>query len=103
MIWGYGGREVDEQGKVAINSPETIAAVKAMKEAWTAAYDETGLAWDDTGNNRAFLPRRSRRRQNGASIWWVAKKEKRPFFDQIGLDLTPAGPKGRFLIGGRDY
>ena len=103
MLWNYGGREVDEQGKVAINSPETIAAVKAMKDNWQAAYDETGLAWDDTSNNRAFLAETISATNNGASIWWVAQNEKRPFFDDIGLDLMPAGPKGQFLYGGGDY
>jgi multiple sugar transport system substrate-binding protein len=33
----------------------------------------------------------------------VAKKEQWPFFDDIGLDLMPSGPKGRFLFGGGDY
>jgi multiple sugar transport system substrate-binding protein len=103
LMWAYGGREVDEQGKVAINSPETIAAVKAMKDNWAAAYDETGLAWDDTANNRAFLAGTISATNNGASIWWVARKDQAPFFDDIGLDLMPAGPKGQFLYGGGDY
>jgi multiple sugar transport system substrate-binding protein len=98
LMWAYGGQEVDQSGKVAINSPETIAAVKEMKDAWTAAYDETGLAWDDSSNNRAFLAETVSAVLNGASIWWVARKDKAPFFDDIGLDLLPAGPKGRFLF-----
>jgi multiple sugar transport system substrate-binding protein len=102
-MWAYGGQEVDAQGKVAINSPETIAAVKAMKDNWAAAYDETGLAWDDTGNNRAFLAGAISATNNGASAWWVARKDKSAFFDDIGLDLMPSGPKGRFLFGGGDY
>jgi multiple sugar transport system substrate-binding protein len=103
LMWAYGGREVDEQGKVAINSPETIAAVKAMKDNWAAAYDETGLGWDDTSNNRAFLAGTISATNNGASTWWVARKDNSPFFDDIGLDLLPAGPKGQHLFGGGDY
>ena len=95
MLWGYGGREVDEQGKVAINSPETIAAVKAMKDAWKDAYDEPGLSWDDGSNNSAFLADQLSATLNGASIWWKARADKMPMFDDIGLDLIPAGPKGR--------
>ena len=74
-----------------------------MKEAWGAAFDETGLAWDDTSNNRAFLAGTISATNNGASAWWVARKDKSPFFDDIGLDLMPAGPKGQFLFGGGDY
>ncbi|HYU19198.1 MAG TPA: extracellular solute-binding protein [Chloroflexota bacterium] len=102
MLWAYGGREVDEQGKVAINSPETIAAVKAMQTAWKDAYDETGLSWDDTSNNRAFLAETISSTLNGASIWWAAKNDKQPFFDDIGLNLHPAGPKGIALLPGFD-
>jgi multiple sugar transport system substrate-binding protein len=97
LMWAYGGQEVDASGKVAINSPETIAAVKAMKDAWKDAFDETGLAWDDTSNNRAFLGGTISATLNGASAWWVARKDKSPFFDDIALDLIPAGPKGQFL------
>jgi multiple sugar transport system substrate-binding protein len=98
LLWAYGGREVDEQGKVAINSPETIAAVTEMKNAWKDAYDETGLAWDDTSNNRAFLAGTVAATLNGASAWWVARKDKSPFFDDIALDLIPPGPQGRFIF-----
>jgi multiple sugar transport system substrate-binding protein len=97
LMWAYGGTEVDASGKVVINSPDTIAAVKAMKDAWRDAFDETGLAWDDTSNNRAFLAGTVSATLNGASAWWVARKDKSPFFDDIALDLIPAGPKGQFI------
>jgi multiple sugar transport system substrate-binding protein len=103
MMWGYGGREVDEQGRVAINSPETIAAVTAMRDVWKDVYDETGLAWDDSANNRAFLAETISATSNGSSIWFVAKNDKLPFFDDIGLDITPKGPKGQFLLVGTDH
>jgi multiple sugar transport system substrate-binding protein len=100
MMWGYGGQEVDASGKVAINSPETIAAVSAMVQAFTDAYDDTGLAWDDGSNNRAFLAETVASTLNGSSIWFVARQDKSPFFDDIGLDPVPAGPKGRALLPG---
>ena len=99
MLWGYGGQEVDQTGKVTINSPETIAAVKAMADAWKPAYDETGLAWDDASNNRAFLAETNAATLNGASVYWVATKDKAPFLDDIGLALPLAGPKGRVTQG----
>ena len=99
LMWMHGGAEVDEQGKVAINSPGTIAAVKKLKDNWKDAFDETGTGWDDSSNNRAFLAETISATQNGASIWWVARKDQAPFFDDIGLDLLPAGPQGRFTMG----
>jgi multiple sugar transport system substrate-binding protein len=32
FVWAFGGREFDEEGKVAINSPETLAALTFWKE-----------------------------------------------------------------------
>ena len=90
MLWGYGGREVDAQGKVALNSPETIQAVRDMAQAFKDAYDETGLGWDDSANNRAFLAETISCTQNGSSIWFVARGDRSPFFDDIGLSPMPA-------------
>ncbi|MFN8526860.1 MAG: extracellular solute-binding protein [Chloroflexota bacterium] len=103
LVWAYGGQEVDDKGKVAINSPGTVAAVTTLKQAWKDAFDETGLAWDDSANNRAFLAETVSATQNGASIWWVARKDKQPFLDDIGLDFIPAGPKGDIRMVASDY
>jgi multiple sugar transport system substrate-binding protein len=102
MMWGYGGQEVDANGKVAINSPATISAVSDMAQAFQDAYDDTGLAWDDSSNNRAFLAETVSSTLNGSSIWFVARSDNVPFFDDVGLDPVPAGPKGRALLPGLD-
>jgi multiple sugar transport system substrate-binding protein len=100
MMWGYGGQEVDASGRVAVNSAATIRAVADMKQAFYDAYDETGLAWDDGSNNRAFLAETISSTLNGSSIWFVARQDNVPFFDDIGLDPVPAGPSGRALLPG---
>ncbi len=102
LMWAYGGAELNDQGKVGINSPETIKAVGDMITAFKDGYDETGLAWDDSSNNRAFLAETISSTLNGASIWWAAKNDKQPFFDDIGLMLNPPGPKGAALLPGFD-
>ena len=40
-----------------------------------SAYDEGGLAWDDSSNNRAFLAGTISATLNGASIYLVAKRK----------------------------
>lgn len=100
LLWCFGGQEVDENQKVAINSKETAAAVDFMREFWTAACDEGGLAWDDSSNNRAFFAETIAATLNGASIYFVARysPEKAPpgLADKIGHFLMPQGPNGRF-------
>lgn len=100
LLWSFGGKEVDEKGKVAINSKETLAAVEFIKEFWAAACDEGGLAWDDTSNNRAFLAETISCTLNGASIYFVARRnpDKAPpgFADKLDHFLLPKGPGGRY-------
>jgi multiple sugar transport system substrate-binding protein len=100
MLWSFGGMEIDEKGKVVINTKETRAAVDFVKEFWFAACDEGGLAWDDTSNNRAFLAETIACTLNGASIYFVARytpeKTVPGMADKIGHFLMPRGPAGRF-------
>jgi multiple sugar transport system substrate-binding protein len=100
LLWSFGGMEVDAQGKVVLNSKETLAAAEFLKEFWVAACDEGGLAWDDTSNNRAFLAETIACTLNGASIYFVARNnpgQTAPgMADRIGHFLLPRGPAGRF-------
>ncbi|MBI4639516.1 MAG: extracellular solute-binding protein [Candidatus Tectomicrobia bacterium] len=100
LLWSFGGKEVDEKGKVAINSKETLQAVEFMKEFWVAACDEGGLAWDDSSNNRAFLAETISSTLNGASIYFVARRDPTyiatKFADKLDHFLIPKGPNGRY-------
>ena len=97
LLWAYGGQERDTNGNLAINSAATIAAVRMMRDAWKNAFDETGLTWDDTSGSRSFLAGNIAATLNKPSTWWSAHRYGSPFLDDIGLDLVPAGPSGRFL------
>ena len=105
FLWSFGGKEVEIDGKtIAINSRETIEAVKYMAAFWKEAHDEGGLAWDDSNNNRAFLAGTICATLNGASIYIEAlrkpdqhKTEKgTQLKDDILHSLLPKGPNGQF-------
>jgi multiple sugar transport system substrate-binding protein len=71
-----GGKEVEADGKtVVLNSRETIKSVKFAVSLWKEAWDEGGLAWDDTNNNRAFLSGSISATNNGAAIYIEAKRK----------------------------
>jgi multiple sugar transport system substrate-binding protein len=103
-LWSWGGREVDDQGKVVLDSKETLESVRFMTGFWKEAHDEGGLAWDDTNNNRAFLSGEICATLNGASIYIEAlrkpdqyRTEKgRPLKDDILHAPLPKGPGGQF-------
>lgn len=104
LMWAYGGVEIDESGKVALDSKETVEAVKYLTAAWKDAYDEGGLAWDDSNNNRAFLSGTICSTLNGGSIYIEAVRKPdqyqtadgKPMKDDIRHAPLPAGPKGQF-------
>jgi multiple sugar transport system substrate-binding protein len=104
LLWSFGSTEIDDKGKVVLNSKETVEAVKWMVAAWKDAFDEGGLAWDDASNNRAFLAGTICSTLNGASIYIesVRKADQyktadgKPLKDDILHAPLPAGPKGQF-------
>src|SRR5687767_15366935 len=103
FLWSHGGKEVDEKGKVVLDSKETLESVRFMTQFWKDAHDEGGLAWDDSNNNRAFLSGDISASLNGASIYVAALNGKDKFKTDKGAPLhtdiqhapLPAGPKGQ--------
>jgi multiple sugar transport system substrate-binding protein len=104
LLWSFGGREVDEKGKVMLDSKETLESVKFMTAFWKDAHDEGGLAWDDTNNNRAFLSGTISATLNGASIYIEtlrkADQYKTEKNAQMKTDILhsplPKGPAGQY-------
>jgi multiple sugar transport system substrate-binding protein len=103
VTWCFGGQEVDkEQKNVLINSKETIEALKFTVACWKDALDDGGLAWDDSSNNRAYLAGTISATLNGASIYFVAKRQFPDIAKVTSHGHMPKGPAGRFYqMGGQ--
>src|SRR5258708_32428751 len=71
VLWSFGGKLVDEKDNVAINSPETIAALAYAKQL-SDTFISGPLSWNDTSNSKAFLAGQLSLPTNGASIYYVA-------------------------------
>ena len=103
-LWSWGGKEVDEKGKVVLDSKATVESVKFMTAFWKDAHDEGGLAWDDTNNNRAFLSGTICATLNGASIYIESLRKPDQYKTEKGAPLKtdilhsplPKGPAGQF-------
>ena len=104
VTWCFGGAEIDDKGKVVLNGKETIEAVKFTVAFWKDCLDEGGLAWDDTSNNRAYLAGTISATINGASIYFVAKRQFPDIAKVTNHGHMPRGPAGRFYsIGGQGH
>ncbi|HEY2627727.1 MAG TPA: extracellular solute-binding protein, partial [Usitatibacter sp.] len=98
LVWSFGGKMVDKQGNVVINSPETIAALEYGKQLYETFVPGT-LSWLDPNNNKAFLDGQISLTNNGISIYYAAKNSQDPKLKEMAEDINhanfPIGPVGR--------
>jgi multiple sugar transport system substrate-binding protein len=93
LIWSHGGYLVDEEGKVAVNSRETIDALNYLKELYATFVPGT-LAWGDISNNRAYASNECWLTANGVSLYFALKND--PATAPIAADTEHTLlPKGR--------
>ena len=87
---------VDENGVVAINSPETLKAIEYAMELYKTFIPGTE-GWLDVNNNRAFLAGELSVIANGISAYYSAKND--PKLAEIAADIRttnlPIGPVGK--------
>lgn len=93
LLWAFGGKPVNQDNHVVIDSKETHEALKYAK-----ALHETMIpgvsSWLDSNNNRAFLSGQASVVQNGISIWYVAQEKFKKIADDVHNAPNPIGPVG---------
>ncbi len=97
LIWAFGGKLVDKDNKVVIDSPETLKALEYGKELYATFIPGT-LSWLDPNNNKAFLDGQVAVTNNGISIYYAAKNSADPKVKEMAADIQhasyPVGPVG---------
>jgi len=98
VLWGFGGQEVDKDGRrVTIKSGETEAALR-----WAIRAAQRGIKWFpewlDPDNNQAYHADRISATLNGASIYIREVIEFKKYDQVTGLAPMPSGPKGNFAM-----
>ena len=97
LIWSFGGKLVDKNNKVVIDSPETLKALEYAKELYANFIPGT-LSWLDPNNNKAFLDGQISLTNNGISIYYAAKNSPDPKVKEMASDINhavfPVGPVG---------
>jgi multiple sugar transport system substrate-binding protein len=105
-MWSYGAMEVEEDGTtVAIDTEMFREGMELFIQGWADGFDETGLGWDDSTNNSAYLAGEISATLNGSSIYLAASD---PEGENANPDLAedtyhapmPSGPEGQFAALG---
>ncbi len=89
LLWTHNAYVVDENGKIALDSKETIDALKYATELQKTLIDGT-LQWNDSGNNQAYIAGKIGLTFNGISIYYALKNSPDP--NQAAAKDTPPGP-----------
>jgi multiple sugar transport system substrate-binding protein len=74
MLWSHGGALVDDDGKVAINSKETLTALNYVKELYPTFVSGV-MSWNDISNNRAYSSGELFLTSNGVSLYFSLKND----------------------------
>jgi len=95
VLWSYGGRVFEADGKTpAINSERTAQVIEWYKELYRDAMEPEVLSWDDASNNRFLLSGKGSWIHNPISAWVAAVTNKQPIADEIAFHNSLAGPGG---------
>jgi multiple sugar transport system substrate-binding protein len=96
VLWGFDSS--DEEDRVVIDNPRTVAALEYARELHATFVPGT-LSWLDPSNNKAFLAGQIGLTFNGPSIYYAARDADdaglRAVADDIGHAEFPVGPVGR--------
>src|SRR6267142_2072454 len=67
LLWSHNASLLDEEGNVIINSKETVAALKYLKDLYPTFIAGTP-SWNDVSNNRAYSAEEISLTANGVSL-----------------------------------
>jgi multiple sugar transport system substrate-binding protein len=93
-LWAHGGKLIDKDNKVVINSPETAKALEYVKGLYDNFIPGTA-SWNDASNNKAFLAGQLYLTVNGISIYVAAKGDNKEMAADINHAHLPAGVDGK--------
>jgi len=95
VLWSFGGAEQDESGSVAINSKQTIEALKYVRALYKEAMTPEVFTWDPSSNNRMILAGKASFICNAISVTRTAEREHSDMSKKIGLTPALKGPVRR--------
>lgn len=99
VLWAFGGKEFNEDGSLALDSEETLAALEFAIELHNEAGDPGEIGYDDGANNAAFLASEISMTANVNTIYLPALETNPKLAEAMNHALPPAGPAGSFGYG----
>ena len=95
LIWSYGGSTQDAQGKVVLNSPETVDAVAYMVRLFKQAMTDEVFSWTAASNNQGLVAGQLSYILNSISAYRTAQTTSASVADDIFFVPASRGRPGR--------
>jgi multiple sugar transport system substrate-binding protein len=95
ILWSFGGSVQDHEGRVAINSKQTVEALKFMRSLHKDAQTNEVFTWDPSSNNRGILAGKLSFVANAISVTRTAEKDNPEISKKIQIVPAPKGPVRR--------
>ena len=95
LLHSYGASLQDESGRLTINRPATVEAVKVVTALRKAGLSDDVFAWDGSSNNRSLLDGRASLILNGVSAIRAIEIEKPDLAANVGLAPMPMPSGGQ--------
>jgi len=97
LIWSYGGSTQDTQGKVVLNSPETIDAVTYMGKLFKQTMTDEVFSWTAASNNQGLVAGQLSYILNSISAYRTAQTTSTAVANDIFFVPALKGPSGKGL------
>jgi multiple sugar transport system substrate-binding protein len=92
IMYAFGAHEQDAQGNLALNSKQTLEAIKFVKALFTETMTPEVFTWDASSNNRAMIAGSISLALNAISITRTAEKDNPDISKKIQLTKALRGP-----------
>jgi multiple sugar transport system substrate-binding protein len=93
LMWSFGASVQDENERVVINSPETVAAVEFMTKLFKQAMTDEVFSWNPASNNQGLIAGKLSYILNSISAWRTAQGANPEVADDVGFVPALRGPK----------
>ncbi|MDX2315440.1 MAG: extracellular solute-binding protein [Gammaproteobacteria bacterium] len=91
IMYSLGASVQDEEGNVALNSKQTLDAIKFVKAMYEESMTPDVFTWDASSNNRFMLTGKASLTMNAISITRTAEKDAPEMSKKIWLAKAPKG------------
>ncbi len=96
LLWCFGGKEWNDDGTLALDSEETLAALNYAIQLYNEACDPAVTSYQEASNNQAFLGSQISMTYNVNTVYLPARESAPDVATAMNHAGPPAGPGGTY-------